>query len=93
MTDRPSIRTAYADDWTGLAESLTGEEFARIAGNVRTVVITQRSPAVSGDTQITITGNLADEPELRFTPVSRGFRITEEPFAANPRVAVPCGRV
>jgi hypothetical protein len=45
------------------------------------------------ETQLTIAGNLVDDPELRFTPVSRGFGITEEPFAANPRVAVPRGRV
>lgn len=48
---------------------------------------------MSGDTTITITGNLTEDPTLRFTPVSRGFGITEEPFAANPRVAVPRGRV
>jgi single-stranded DNA-binding protein len=47
----------------------------------------------AGDTTLTITGNLTADPELRFTGVSRGFGITEEPFAANPRVAVPCGRV
>ena len=47
----------------------------------------------AGDTTLTITGNLTADPELRFTGVSRGFRITEEPFAANLRVAVPCGRV
>ena len=47
----------------------------------------------AGDTTWTITGNLTADPELRYTGVSRGFRITEEPFAANPRVAVPCGRV
>jgi single-stranded DNA-binding protein len=40
---------------------------------------------MSNETTITVTGNLVDDPELRFTPVSRGFRITEEPFAANPR--------
>jgi hypothetical protein len=40
-----------------------------------------------------LVGNLTGDPELRFTQVSRGFGITEEPFAANPRVAVPCGRV
>ena len=44
------------------------------------------------ETAITITGNLVADPEVRFT-VSRGFGITEEPFAANPRVAVPRGRV
>ena len=48
---------------------------------------------MSNETPLTITGNLVDDPELRFTPVSRGFGITEEPFATNPRVAVPCGRV
>ena len=42
---------------------------------------------------VTVVGNLTHDPELRWTGVSRGFRITEEPFAANPRVAVPCGRV
>jgi single-stranded DNA-binding protein len=47
----------------------------------------------AGDITVTITGNLTADPELRYTGVSRGFRITEEPFAANPRVAVPCGRV
>jgi hypothetical protein len=48
---------------------------------------------MSNETTITIAGNLVDDPDLQFTTVSRGFRITEEPFAANPRVAVPCGRV
>jgi hypothetical protein len=45
------------------------------------------------ETTITVTGNLGEDPELRFIRVSCGFRITEEPFAANPRVPVPCGRV
>lgn len=43
--------------------------------------------------EITVTGNLARDPDLRYTPVSCGFRITEEPFAANPRGVVLCGRV
>ena len=43
------------------------------------------------ETSLTVTGNLVDDPELRFLHVSRGFRITEEPFAANPRVACPAG--
>jgi single-stranded DNA-binding protein len=42
---------------------------------------------------VSFAGNLTDDPEVRYTQVSRGFGITEEPFAANPRVAVPCGRV
>ena len=50
-------------------------------------------PPMSNETPLTITGNLVDDPELRFTLVSRGFGITEEPFAANSRVAVPRGRV
>lgn len=45
----------------------------------------------AGDTTLTITGNLTAGPDLRFTGVFRGFRITEEPFAANPGVAVTCG--
>jgi single-stranded DNA-binding protein len=38
---------------------------------------------MSNQTTITITGNLVDDPELRYRVVSRGFGITEEPFAAN----------
>ena len=44
----------------------------------------------AGDTTLT-TGNLTADPELRHTGISRGFGIAEEPVAANPRVAVPCG--
>ena len=29
------------------------------------------------ETQLTITGNLVDAPELRFTPISREFAISE----------------
>ena len=43
------------------------------------------------ESTITIVCNLTEDPSLRFTPVSVGFGITEGPFAANPRVAVPCG--
>jgi hypothetical protein len=32
----------------------------------------EENTMAAGDTQITIAGNLVDEPELRFTPVSRG---------------------
>ena len=38
------------------------------------------------DTQITITGNLTDAPELRYTQVSRGFTDSEGSSAANPGV-------
>ena len=44
------------------------------------------------ETAISITATLLPTPRSG-SPVSRGFGITEEPFAANPRVAVPRGRV
>jgi single-strand DNA-binding protein len=38
---------------------------------------------MSNETTITITGNLVDDPELRFTPVSREFAISEGCSAGN----------
>lgn len=35
------------------------------------------------ETQLTIAGNLVDDPELRFTPVSREFAISEGCSAGN----------
>jgi single-stranded DNA-binding protein len=37
----------------------------------------------AGDTQITITGNLVEDPTLRFTQVSREFAISEGCSAGN----------
>lgn len=37
---------------------------------------------------ITFVGNLAADPELKFTPVSRGFAITEVVVGRNRRVGV-----
>jgi single-stranded DNA-binding protein len=41
---------------------------------------------MAGETHITIVGNLADDPELRYTPVSRGFANSEARCARNSRV-------
>lgn len=38
---------------------------------------------MAGDTLLTVIGNLTDSPELRFTPVSRGFMNSEGAFARN----------
>lgn len=45
------------------------------------------------DMMATIAGKATGHLDLKVTGVSRGFGIAEEPVAANPRVAVPCGRV
>jgi hypothetical protein len=42
----------------------------------------------AGDTQITIAGNLVDEPELRFTPFPREFSNSEALVGLNRGVAV-----
>jgi len=38
---------------------------------------------MAGDTVITVVGNLTADPELRFTPVSREFAISEGCSAGN----------
>lgn len=38
------------------------------------------------ETTITITGNLVDNPELRFTPIPREFAISEVLVGLNRRV-------
>ena len=38
---------------------------------------------MSNDTSLTSTGNLVDDPELRFSPVSREFAISEGCSAEN----------
>lgn len=38
---------------------------------------------MSGDTVITVVGNLVAAPELRFTPVAGGFMNSEGPFGRN----------
>lgn len=38
---------------------------------------------MAGDTPLTVIGNLTADPELRFTPVSRGFTNSEVPVAQN----------
>ena len=47
----------------------------------------------AGDTQITITGNLVDDPELRFTPAGQAVAVTpgEEIIIVivSPAVIVP----
>jgi len=40
---------------------------------------------MSNDTLLTVTGNLVDDPELRFTPVSREFAISEGCSAREPK--------
>jgi hypothetical protein len=45
----------------------------------------------TGDTTLTITGNLTGDPEVRFTAVSREFAISEAPVGLNRRVG-SCGR-
>ena len=51
----------------------------------------------AGDTQITISGNLVDDPELRFTPSGQPvakFRVASTPrFRDNPRVSGRTGTV
>lgn len=42
---------------------------------------------MSGETSITVIGNLTNDPELRFTPVSREFGITEGTSVANFTIA------
>lgn len=42
---------------------------------------------MSGETTITVIGNLTNDPELRFTPVSRGFGNTEGTPVANFTIA------
>lgn len=42
---------------------------------------------MSGETTITVIGNLTNDPELRFTPVSREFGITEGTPVANFTIA------
>ena len=37
------------------------------------------------ETQLTITGNLVDDPELRFTPIPREFAISEVLVGLNRR--------
>jgi single-strand DNA-binding protein len=39
---------------------------------------------MSGETSITVIGNLTSDPELRFTPVARGFTKSEAPIEGNP---------
>lgn len=41
---------------------------------------------MAGDTVITVVGNLTADPELRFTPVSREFVISEAIDRPNSRV-------
>ena len=41
---------------------------------------------MSNETIITVTGNLVDDPELRFTPILREFAISEGSAARNRRV-------
>jgi hypothetical protein len=48
---------------------------------------------MEADNHTTIVGNLVEDPRSASPTVSRAFGITEEPLAANPRVAAPCGRV
>lgn len=38
---------------------------------------------MSGETTITVIGNLTSDPELRFTPIPRGFTKTEAPVGGN----------
>lgn len=47
----------------------------------------------SGDVPITIAGNLTADPELRYTPVSREFAITEGSSAGNRRVGAADDRI
>jgi single-strand DNA-binding protein len=48
---------------------------------------TGRAVTMSGETTITVIGNLTSDPELRFTPVSRGFGKTEGIPVANFTIA------
>src|SRR6266480_4045747 len=44
--------------------------------------VTESTPMAAGDTQITIAGNLVDDPELRFTPAGQPvarFRVASTP--------------
>jgi single-stranded DNA-binding protein len=47
----------------------------------------------SGDVPITIAGNLTADPELRYTPVSREFAITEWSSGWNRRVGAVDDRI
>jgi single-stranded DNA-binding protein len=40
----------------------------------------------NGEITTTVAGNLTGDPELRFTPISREFAITEALLGWNPRV-------
>lgn len=43
----------------------------------------------AGDTPITITGNLVDDPQLRFTAILRGFAESDGCSAGNPGAGGP----
>jgi single-strand DNA-binding protein len=46
----------------------------------------KEAPLIAGETTVTVVGNLTTDPELRFTPVSREFAISEALGGRNSRV-------
>jgi hypothetical protein len=60
----------------------------RTGGTPRRLIPKRENTMAAGDTEITIAGNLVDDPELRFTPFPREFSNSEALVGLNRRVAV-----
>jgi single-strand DNA-binding protein len=63
-------------DWTGFEDDHDTQTISRKAPTI-----------MAGETTITVIGNLTNDPELRFTPVSREFGKTEGTPVANFTIA------
>lgn len=82
-------------DWFGLEANQEGtinvpfeDPYQALPGPYDTSDTSRKAPTImSGETTITVVGNLTNDPELRFTPVSREFGKTEGTPVANFTIA------
>ena len=70
----PGVAAAYREALERLSEEVRHHTENDISPNT---ITTKENTIMAGETTITVIGNLTGDPELRFTPVSRGFGISD----------------